>query len=327
MTNSTEISNRKTIRKGSRSFAAAARLLSPDIRQDVYRLYAWCRHCDDEIDGQQLGFGQHQLTRVDQQQRLARIDALTRTALRNEPTANSTFEGLQKVVQQYQIPDRHPLELIKGFAMDVEGYRYENLEDTLLYCYHVAGVVGIMMAYVMGVRDERVLKRAADLGIAFQLTNISRDVMDDAANNRLYIPQKWLMQEGVPHQGVSNPQYRDGVFRCVSRLLAEADRYYASAREGISELPLRCAWAITAADRVYRNIGEIVKSRGSHAWDKRAVTPASRKIYWIISSGFTAFREVKFRRAGIMNKREPDLWAKPDVPKSNMVSGGSALTA
>ena len=77
------------------------------------------------------------------------------------------------------------------------GHRYLTLDDTLLYSYHVAGVVGAMMASIMGVRDPSILKRAVDLGIAFQLTNISRDVMEDAADDRIYLPSDWLAAEGV----------------------------------------------------------------------------------------------------------------------------------
>src|SRR5690606_37267384 len=101
-------------------------------------------------------------------------------ALAGEPSDEYIFEALRRVISRHQIPHRHPQELLTGFEMDVEARRYRTIEETLDYCYHVAGVVGVMMAMIMGVRDKVVLDRACDLGIAFQLTNIARDVIDDA---------------------------------------------------------------------------------------------------------------------------------------------------
>jgi phytoene synthase len=306
------LSSREIIAAGSKSFAAAAKLFSRDIREDVYFLYAWCRHCDDEIDGQSLGFGNEQLSPAEQRQRLERIQEMTRAALAGSPVEDPVFQGLQQVAMRHDIPAQYPLELVEGFVMDVERRRYFTVEDTLLYCYHVAGVVGIMMAYIMGVRDQAVLKRAADLGIAFQLTNIARDVMDDAANDRIYLPENWLTNAGVPVAAIAESEHRDGVFTVVKKLLGVADRYYASAREGIQDLPLSCAWAISAADRVYHNIGEIVLDRGAKAWDERAVAPAYRKIYWVMRSGFTALRVVSLQKKRVTIPRESSLWIKPD---------------
>ena len=123
----------------------------------------------------------------------------------------------------------------------------------------VAGVVGAMMASVMGVRDRPTMERAIDLGIAFQLTNISRDVMEDAADGRVYLPADWLEEEGAPLNPAEFPGAEPALYRVVKRLLDEADRYYESAGVGIARLPFRCAWAIAAARRVYRAIGETVQ--------------------------------------------------------------------
>ena len=168
------------IAAGSKSFAAAARLFAPQTRADAVMLYAWCRHADDVIDGQELGHDAQTPERRAQDDRLAELKGLTRAALDGEHSTDPVFEALRQVVQRNQIPHRHPMELIKGFEMDVAGRTYHSEADTLDYCYHVAGVVGVMMAMIMGVRDEAVLDRASDLGLGFQLTNIARDVIDDA---------------------------------------------------------------------------------------------------------------------------------------------------
>jgi phytoene synthase len=172
--------------------------------------------------------------------------------------------------------------------MDVEGRRYRTLDETLDYCYHVAGVVGVMMAYIMGVRDEPTLDRATDLGLAFQLTNICRDVIEDAEIGRVYLPENWLVEAGVPVGKVASPAHRSGIFEVARRVLAEADRYYISSWLGISQLPLRSAWAVAAANAVYRDIGRLILKRGPGAWDSRTSTSRGRKALLAMKGGMRA---------------------------------------
>ncbi|HRD47671.1 MAG TPA: phytoene/squalene synthase family protein, partial [Caulobacter sp.] len=192
--------SRETIQKGSQSFAAAAALFDPQTRADAEMLYAWCRHCDDVIDGQMLGHEREMLAPDEVQRRLEDLYARTRSALAGEPTDDPAFAAFREVARRRAIPERYAIELIDGFAMDVAGRRYATIEDTLDYCWHVAGVVGAMMAIVMGVRpdDLATLRRAQDLGLAFQLTNIARDIVEDAQNDRFYLPADWLAAAGVP---------------------------------------------------------------------------------------------------------------------------------
>lgn len=270
----------ETISKGSKSFAAAARLFDPPTRESAILLYAWCRHCDDVIDGQVLG---HRVSAADgAADRLAELEVQTRSALAGEPQSEPAFAGLQAVVQRHAIPERYPLQHLAGFRMDVEGRRYETIEDTLDYAYHVAGVVGVMMGHLMGVREPSVLDRAADLGIAFQLTNIGRDIVEDAAVGRVYLPGSWLREAGIPAEEVGARQHRDSLARVTSRLLAEAEPYYRSAAIGIEALPFRAAWAIATALGVYRQIGLDVRAKGARAWDGRVATSAGQKAAHIV---------------------------------------------
>ena len=147
--------SRETIQKGSSSFAAAAALFSAETRADAEMLYAWCRYCDDVIDGQELGHGMAAPGPDAAQARLEALYAQTRAALAGEPTDDPNFAAFQRVALRRRIPERYATQLIDGFAMDVAGRRYETLEDTLDYCWHVAGVVGVMMALVMGVAAGR----------------------------------------------------------------------------------------------------------------------------------------------------------------------------
>lgn len=297
----------EAIAKGSKSFAAAARLFAPRMREDAVMLYAWCRHCDDVVDGQALGHG-----RVTSAQTPAeRLDALyaeTQSAYRGAPSSHPAFAAFAEVVRRNDIPERYPLQLLEGFRMDVEGRRYETLDDTLTYCYHVAGVVGVMMALIMGARDETVLDRASDLGLGFQLTNISRDVMEDAAIGRIYLPAAFLAEAGVPRAEIGAPEHRGKVAAVVARLLDAAEPYYGEALIGMAALPLRAAAAVGAARGVYRAIGTEVRRRGPNAWDGRVSTSTAQKL------GFLARgigRALATRFAGDPPPRAPHLWTRP----------------
>ncbi len=263
---------------GSKSFAAAARLFSPQTRADAVMLYAWCRHADDVVDGQELGHNTRLAHDENANERLARLTADTRAALEGKRSDDPVFEALRQVVQRNRIPHRHPLELLKGFEMDVGGRVYASEEDTLDYCYHVAGVVGVMMAMIMGVRDEAVLDRASDLGLGFQLTNIARDVIDDARVGRVYLPGDWLRAAGIEEIDPDNPEQRKVLHGLALRLLEQAEPYYASAYAGLPALPFRSAWAVAAARRVYRDIGNQLRRQGHQAWDGRVSTTKARKV-------------------------------------------------
>ena len=277
-----EQSSRETIQKGSSSFAAAAALFDAQTRADAEMLYAWCRYCDDVVDGQDLGHGMTVLAPQEAQRRLESLYAKTRAALAGEAVTDPEFAAFQKVAARRHIPERYAIDLIDGFAMDVAARKYETFEDTLDYCYHVAGVVGVMMALVMGVKpgDLPTLRRAQDLGLAFQLTNISRDVVEDAKNDRVYLPSAWLAEAGLADDpaAVAAPANREAVAKVTARLLERSEPYYASAVDGLPALPFRCAWAIGAARGVYRQIGVEVAKLGARAWDARVSTSTAQKV-------------------------------------------------
>ncbi len=301
--------SRERIVNGSKSFAAAARLFDSETRSHAYMLYAWCRHCDDAIDGQELGFAAGEPARGSAAERLAELRENTRRAVRGE-WDEMVFGALHRVVSERGVPERYLLDHLEGFAMDVEGRRFRTLDETLAYSYHVAGVVGVMMAVIMGVKDAATLDRASDLGIAFQLTNITRDVMDDAAIGRVYLPEEWLEEAGVPIGAVADPAYRAQVYEVTQRLLAVADRFYVSARHGIAFLPFRSAWAIASARFVYRDIGRLVRQHGAEAWDKRARVSATRKLYGVARSLATIARSHAHGRLVEIPSRN-GLWTRP----------------
>ena len=269
-----------SIKKGSKSFALASRVLPPALRDDAAMLYAWCRYCDDVIDGQEMGHGQIEDYKSGQGERLEMLREKTRAALAGEPTDDPVFAGLARVVQTHDIDHRHPFDLLKGFEMDAEARVYKSVDDILDYSYHVAGVVGVMMANIMGVRDEATLDRASDLGLAFQLTNIARDVIDDAKADRVFVPQDLLLGAGAPVDAGDQLDRTNwpALHKAASAQLDIAEKYYESARVGIKELDFRCAWAISAALKVYREIGQKLRDGGPEAWEGRVGASAGRKM-------------------------------------------------
>ncbi len=259
---------RSSIDKGSKSFALASRLFAPEARERAWLLYAWCRKCDDIADGQEHGGAL--FNDGNPGARLARIRALTAKALAGEATGDAAFDGFGLVARECTIPQAYADDLIAGFALDAQGWRPQTQDDLLRYCYHVAGVVGKMMALVMGVApdDQETLSRANDLGLAFQLANIMRDVREDALAGRCYLPQEWL-DDGLSHAD------------CAQRLASLVVTYEASARIGARKLSFRSRWAVLAAAGIYGDIAREVARRGAQAWDARVVTSKTAKLVWV----------------------------------------------
>ncbi|MFP5078002.1 phytoene/squalene synthase family protein [Rhizobium sp. YIM 134829] len=296
-----------SIAQGSQSFAAAARLFDRQTRTDAVMLYAWCRYCDDVIDGQTGGQEQQADFRLGQQQRLEALRSETRRALTGAQHPQPVFEALRRVAERHRIPTRHPEELLKGFEMDVINRRYDTVDDTLDYCYHVAGVVGVMMAMIMGVRDERTLDRACDLGLAFQLTNIARDIIDDARVGRVYLPSELLVRHGIARVNAEDPTQRPALHAAALDLLDLAEGYYYSAYHGLAALPPRSAWAIAAARRVYREIGSKLRAKGPRAWERRVSTTAVEKAALLAQ----ALGDVAVSRVSGRGRPRTDLWQRP----------------
>ena len=267
------------IRKGSKSFSLAARLFDPDTRDAAFFLYGWCRYCDDQVDDAGKTENPEELAK-----RVKALKENTAAAFSFAQQREPVFVALQYIVHRYGIPTHYALELIEGMAMDARGTRYGTLKELLLYCYRVAGTVGLMMSHVMGLRDESALKHAADLGIAMQLTNIAWDITEDAAMGRIYLPISWLQEAQIPPAEIAGPEHREKLAMLSLRLLREADRYYRSGDAGLWHLSFRSACAVSAARQVYAEIGSLLLRQGARAWDQRTYVTGSLKI-WVVTRG------------------------------------------
>lgn len=269
---------RDTIARGSQSFAAASRLFAPATRERAWLLYAWCRAADDMTDGQELGHGGGTLS--DPAAIQTRLEALTALALDSAAPVPIPFAALRQVACETAMPRRFIADHLAGFALDAAGWRPQDEEDLLRYCYHVAGTVGCMMAAVMGVapEDQDTLDRACDLGLAFQLANIARDIVPDALIGRCYLPAAWLAEAGLCETDLSDPDQRPAAARLALRLVELAQPYRRSARVGAARLEYRSRLAVLAADGIYGAIGETVAARGPRAWDQRVRVSTAGKL-------------------------------------------------
>ena len=294
---------RDLITRGSKSFSLASRLFDPATRDDAFCLYGWCRTCDDAIDGSTVGFREGdapaELPPEEALRRLTELQRRTRQAyegtLDGDGPEDAVFRAFGEVARRRGIPMVYPLELLEGMAMDVRRESYASIDHLLVYCYRVAGTVGLMMSHVMGLRDERALRNAADLGMAMQLTNIARDVAEDFRSGRVYLPLDWLEEAGLAPGLVGEPKFRGNVAIVVRRLLADADRLYASGDAGLFALRFRAACAVGAARRVYAEIGRRVERRGGLAWTSRTVVPGWRKAAMAAAGVGGAMRQLPRR--------------------------------
>lgn len=259
---------RRLMRGGSKTFFAASLLLPASVRASATSLYAFCRLADDAVDLEAGGAAALDGLR----QRLACIYA-------GRPLPIEADLALADVVARHGIPHVLPQALLEGFHWDTAGRRYETLEEVHDYAARVAGTVGAMMALIMGARSTHALARACELGVAMQLTNIARDVGEDARNGRLYLPRQWMREAGIdPDAWLAAPRFDAALGGVVARLLAAADELYERAAHGIAELPRSCRPAIQAARRVYAEIGREVERAGLDSVSRRAVVPSRRKL-------------------------------------------------
>jgi len=265
---SARLQARAILRRRARSFAWAARLLPRRIRWDATALYAWCRRCDDAVDDAPDALSA--LRAVDQLR--AELDGVYGSHVMSDPVA----AGFQELVRRTGLPRRPADELLDGMAMDVGPVRYRSVDDLLVYCHRVAGTVGLMMAHMMGVRDAAVLRRADDLGIAMQLTNICRDVVEDEARDRVYLPEELL------GAGASPSAVPVRAARAVGALLRRAQTFYRSGDRGLSALPTRCALGIRAARLIYAEIGAVLARRRFAVTGGRAIVSPARKLWLVL---------------------------------------------
>ena len=259
---------RSLLRQGSKTFYAASLVLPPQVRQSATALYAFCRLADDAVDTGTSRALALQLLRT----RLDRIYA--------GQTANiATDRAFAAVVARFAIPRALPEALLDGFEWDLVAKQYETLADLQAYAARVAGTVGSMMALLMGRTSAAIVARACDLGVAMQLTNIARDVGEDARMGRLYLPRSWLREAGIdPDRWLAQPVFDAALAGVIKRLLQAADALYERSTQGIAWLPPSCRPGMQAARLLYAEIGRELERRGLNSVAQRAHVSWQRKL-------------------------------------------------
>lgn len=291
----------------SKSFSLATRLLPPELRYDVRVLYAWCRYADDAVD---------EVPAAEQPAAIRRLEVELDDLYAGVSMEDPVLDAFASVVRLREIPRAYPSELLAGMRMDVEGHRYDTIEDLDLYCYRVASTVGLMMCHVMGVRSTAALRRAAQLGAAMQLTNICRDVEEDWLRGRRYLPaslyRAYLLSVDVRGGPVARLEVRkrvasgsppagfpaaaiDSTAGVVRALLQRAEAGYVAGDSGLIALPWRCALAVAAAGAIYRDIGREVAQQNYDVTRGRAFVSSFRKMWLIAGACATILKQVPDR--------------------------------
>ena len=264
------MSSKKILARHGKSFYWASLFLGPKLAERAAQLYQFCRFVDDLADG-------------DLSERKESLEDIRARLEGHSVAAGPEIESFLQLASENNIPLIAARELLDGMLSDQTAVAFNSEAELLRYCHGVAGTVGLMMCRVLNCKDQRADSFAIDLGIAMQLTNIARDVLEDAKMERRYLPASWI---NVPASKISasNVACRAPVASAIERVLDLAEEYYVSALVGIRLLPFRSRFSITVALRIYRQIGVLLQRRHLRWWDGRIYVPASEKVLLTLRS-------------------------------------------
>lgn len=284
---------REAIKHGSKSFYAASKLLPQQTRDASLALYAFCRLADDAVD---LNDAKTEAVEA--------LRARLNRAYAGTPHDDPVERAFTRMIEDCQMPRALPDALIEGMEWDANGYRYRTLSDVRAYSARVASAVGVMMSVLMGIRDRDALARACDLGVAMQLTNIARDIGEDAREGRLYLPLDWFDEAGIDPDGfLADPQPRPEITAMAKGLLREADRLYLRAETGIVALPRTCRPGIYAARYIYARIGTHIAAADFDSVTRRAHTGMTEKLAMLVRSVGASVADAVMPRSAVIHAR------------------------
>ncbi len=271
-----EYCQNKAVQSGS-SFYYSFLFLPPDKRRAITALYAFCREVDDVVDE-------------------CSDENVARTTLawwRGEVAAiyqgkpqHPVAQALAPVVKQFNLAQEHLHEIIDGMEMDLQHQHYANFKTLQLYCYRVASVVGLLAAEIFGYTDRRTLKYAHDLGIAFQLTNIIRDVGEDARRRRIYLPLDELQQFGVSPDDILNGRENEGFRKLMQFQIERAQHYYQQAFEQLPATDRKAQRTGLIMAAIYRATLDEIQHSGCHVLKERITLTPLRKLWLAYKTWF-----------------------------------------
>jgi phytoene synthase len=257
----------------SKSFFLSSALLPKEKRWDTYALYSYCRFADNIVDKPRNRSTNELINEVNY---LAHeLELAYETGESEHPILKSFIY----VAKKYQIPIKYPMDLLEGVKMDLVRNRYETFDDLYLFAYRVAGVVGIMMTYVLGYEDHSAFKYAEKLGVAMQLTNILRDVQEDKNMGRIYLPQEEIRQFNLQEKDFFNESITSNFRKFMYFQVDRAHRYYHDAQEGIKLLSKNTQFAIYSASKIYRGILLKIEARNFNPFLGRVFVSQGKKLF------------------------------------------------
>ena len=273
----------------AKSFYFAAKFLPAVKRRAVYPIYAFCRHVDDEIDEIGEGNEREAVLAVEKwKQKLEEVYDGKRQKVKGKIETKDqktkpedqelVFIAWQDLLQTYKIPQDLPLELIQGILMDTHIKRYETFEELYVYCYRVASTVGLMSSEILGYSDKIALEKAEAMGIAMQLTNILRDIKEDAAIGRIYLPQEDLRAFSISEDQILANEFEANFAEMMKFQVERARKYYAEGEKGIQWLEKDSRFTVLLASRTYAKILDEIEKQNYDVFAKRAHTTRSQKF-------------------------------------------------
>ena len=258
----------QTLKKHAKSFYFAGLLLDKQTLHDASVLYAFCRQLDDAADIE------------DMSEKSVKLQQLI-TDYRTDHSQNEINIAFKELKKQYQLNNRFIDDLILGVSSDLQFKQPKDLKELIFYSYQVAGTVGGLMARILGATNEKAWRFAIDLGIGMQLTNISRDVKEDALNNRIYLPQDQLGSD-IDATTILNPEHKTKVYHVTKEILNTADKYYQSGFSGIYYIPKKNKFSIFIAGMLYQSIGNKVLNNNEKFLKQRVYLTLFEKIIILI---------------------------------------------
>ncbi len=274
----------------AKSFYFAARFLPKHKRKTVYPIYAFCRHIDDEIDETTVANQSNAIQAVEKwkaklkkvyEQREEEKETRDKGNKISSPISSPSSLVLiawQDLLETYKIPQNLPLELMRGVLMDTHTKCYETFDELYVYCYRVASTVGLMSSEILGYSDRRALEYAEAMGIGMQLTNILRDIKEDAAIGRIYLPQEDLRKFNVSEDQICAGEMNENFVGLIKFQIKRARDFYRKGEQGIALLERDSRFTVLLASRIYGKILDEIEAQNYNVFNKRARTTKTQKI-------------------------------------------------
>ena len=272
-------------RKYAKSFYFAAKFLPKHKQLAVYPIYAFCRHVDDAVDEAEEFSSEQNATEAVESWRATLAEVYGSGEIKNQATKtesqNLIFIAWKDLLAKYKIPENLPFELIEGVLMDTVIKRYETFEELYVYCYRVASTVGLMSSEILGYSDKIALEYAEALGIAMQLTNILRDIKEDAAIGRIYLPQEDLRKFEITEQQIFAGEMNENFVEMMKFQIGRARDFYKKGEQGIPLLEKDSRFTVLLASRIYGRILDEIERQNYDVFARRAHRTLSQKIFSI----------------------------------------------